>query len=520
MERTWASRNLAPAVRAALELGVYGATSVDLHDAPSPPIWEPTPGSPQERAMASAADVVGFGGQAGGGKSDVLLGKAITRHRRSIIFRRLYPLLRDLIARSREIIGPRGRFAGGSVNAWRFPAEPGRSIEFAACQYEDDKTNFQGRPHDFIGIDEATEFTESQVRFFMGWLRTIDVSQPCQCLLTFNPPTTKDGEWVIRYFAPWIDKKHHNPAADGELRWFLHLDGEDKEVAGPHVTAEVNGEEIRPQSRTFFRARLADNPYLARTDYGRTLAALPEPLRSQLLFGDFEAGLSVDPWQVIPTAWVQAAMDRWSEEAGRVAQDCVGLDVARGGKDRTVATPRHGYWFGKQVVREGARTPDGASAAAVAMEALEPGAYANVDAIAVGGAACDALASTPPRGYGVVVYPVNVAEPSEYRDRSRRFKCRNLRAEMAWRMRDALDPEGPQAGLVMLPPDRELLQELTEAKYEITAQGIKVEDKDDIAGRLKRSPDKADSACLTLLPPRSRPSVAAFGGVRPTIQVR
>jgi hypothetical protein len=451
VDSRWASRNLAPAVRAALELGVFGATAVDLHDAPATPLWEPTPGSPQERALASTADVIGYGGQAGGGKSDVLLGKATTRHRRAIIFRRMHPLLRDLIARSRQIIGPRGRFAGGSVNAWRFHDDPGKVIEFAACQYEEDKTNFQGRPHDFLGIDEATEFTESQVRFFMGWLRSTDPDQACQCLMTFNPPTTKEGEWVIRYFGPWIDKKHPRPAADGEVRWFLHVDGRDEEVAGPHVTATVEGPEgpevIRPQSRTFFRARLADNPYLARTDYGRTLAALPDPLRSQLLFGDFEAGLAADPWQVIPAGWVEAAMARWREEDGRSAQDCVGLDVAHGGADKTVAAPRHGFWFGKLHKVEGARTPDGKSAAAEAMRVIEPGAYANVDAIGYGASCAERLIDQPPDGHGVHAYAVNVADRSTYTDRSGRFRCVNLRDEMYWRMRDALDPEGPQAGL-------------------------------------------------------------------------
>jgi hypothetical protein len=47
---------------------------------------------------------------------------------------------------------------------------------------------------------------------------------------------------------------------------------------------------IRPKSRTFLPAFVQDNPYLMATDYVTTLQGLPEPMRSQLLFGDFSVG--------------------------------------------------------------------------------------------------------------------------------------------------------------------------------------------------------------------------------------
>lgn len=40
--------------------------------------WSPLPG-PQSMAYYSLADVLGFGGAAGGGKSDLAIGKAMTR---------------------------------------------------------------------------------------------------------------------------------------------------------------------------------------------------------------------------------------------------------------------------------------------------------------------------------------------------------------------------------------------------------------------------------------------------------
>src|SRR5262245_18007169 len=76
---------------------------------PRPPLWEPQPG-PQAAAYDSPADVLGYGGAAGGGKSDLILGLAVTRHRRSLILRRESVSGRGLIDRARELLGALGRF--------------------------------------------------------------------------------------------------------------------------------------------------------------------------------------------------------------------------------------------------------------------------------------------------------------------------------------------------------------------------------------------------------------------------
>ncbi len=44
-----------------------------------------------------------------------------------------------------------------------------------------------------------------------------------------NPPTTAEGDWVIRFWAPWLDRAHPNPAIPGELRWFATIGGRDVE---------------------------------------------------------------------------------------------------------------------------------------------------------------------------------------------------------------------------------------------------------------------------------------------------
>ena len=51
-------------------------------------IENPEVATPQQMAYESRADIMLFGGAAGGGKSALLIGLALTRHQRSIIYRR------------------------------------------------------------------------------------------------------------------------------------------------------------------------------------------------------------------------------------------------------------------------------------------------------------------------------------------------------------------------------------------------------------------------------------------------
>ena len=129
-------------------------------------------------------------------------------------------------------------------------------------QYENDRTNFQGRPHDFIGFDEAPEFTETQITFVTAWNRTTDMGQRVRVILTGNPPVDESGNWLIRRYAAWLDREHPNPAKPGELRWYATIDGKERELTSGE-SFEHNGEMVYPRSRTFIPAKLDDNPYYA-----------------------------------------------------------------------------------------------------------------------------------------------------------------------------------------------------------------------------------------------------------------
>jgi len=283
-----------------------------------PRLWRPLPG-PQTDAFRSEADVVGYGGAAGGGKTDLACGLATTQHRKVGIFRHAGTELEPIIDRFASLLGTRDGF-NGQRNVWRFRRPDGTPVQVEFCSYPNvgDETKQQGHDRDLLVFDEAANQRESQVRFVLGWLRSIRKGQRCRVLMTFNPPTNTEGRWVVRYFAPWLDRRHPNPAEAGELRWFaVDERGKDIEVPDDRPFVWIDGSQVydfdeddysevdiqRPMSRTFIPSRVTDNPFLAKSGYVRRLQALPEPLRSMMLYGDFAAGLEDDPFQVIPTAW-------------------------------------------------------------------------------------------------------------------------------------------------------------------------------------------------------------------------
>jgi hypothetical protein len=471
--------------------------------------WEPFPGSPQEQAYRSEADELFYGGAAGAGKSDLLLGLALTAHRQALIFRREYPQLKAIIARSRQLIGGKGSF-NATDKLWKL--RDGRTLEFGSIPHEHNKERFQGRPHDFLGFDELPHFTRGMFRWLRAWNRTEVPGQRCRIVCAGNPPASAEARWVVEEFAPWLDELH--PAGPGELRWFSYADGEGiRWLRSPERVEARNPdtgktEWVTPKSRTFIPGRVTDNPVLMQTGYRQQLEALPEPLRSQLLHGDFKAGMRDDEWQVIPTAWVKAAQARWTPHAPTGPPSALGVDVARGGDDKTVIARRHKTWFARLVKHPGSGTPDGPAVAGLIVKELAPWkdrrgrkTPVNIDVIGVGSSVYDQA-----RQGGVDARAVNFGSGTSKTDRHGKIHFRNLRAWTYWHLREALDPDLGDG--LALPPDPELLADLCAPRWKYTVSGVQGEAKEDIAKRLGRSPDCGDAVVLALLPgeaPAGRP---------------
>lgn len=457
----------------------------------APRRWDALPG-PQTDALNCVADMLLYGGAAGGGKTDLMLGKAMSQHHRSLILRREYPQLAGIIERSHQLYMPFGKF-NETKGIWRFKYDNlWRAVEMGSCPLESDKNKYQGRPHDLIGYDEAASFMESQVVFIGGWLRSEIRGQRCQELLASNPPTGAEGDWLFTWFAPWLDPKAERPALPGELRYFVRI--EDRETEVPDNKPVLHkGETLVPRSRTFIPARVTDNPYYVKSGYVSKLQSLPEPMRSQMLYGDFRIGRADAAYQIIPTAWVEEAQERWLKyPKPDMAMSRIGLDVARGGKDNTVLSPRHGHWFAKQISVPGKQTPDGPSVARLVIEHRRHKCAVNIDVIGVGASPYDSAKGL----IGESAVPMNGSSGSHKKDRTGLLKFVNKRAEWYWNMREYLDPQYGED--IMLPPDPRLKADLCAGTFKMTARGIQVEDKKAIADRIGRSPDYGDSAVYAM----------------------
>lgn len=455
-------------------------------------IWVPQDG-PQFAAYASKADILFYGGSAGGGKTVLLLGLSLTTQKHSIIFRRQAVQLTGIEERMTNIMGSRDGY-NSQDGIWRLPG--GRVMELGHCKEPTDWIKYQGRAHDAKLFDEICHFTEGQFRALIGWLRTDDPEIRQRVVCAGNPPTEPEGEWVKRFWAPWLDPMHPNPAKPGELRWFItNAKGEDEEVAGPDEVM-VAGDAIKPMSRTFIPSSVEDNLFLITTGYKQKLQGLPEPLRSQMLKGDFNAGSADPAWQLIPTEWAKAAQARWQYRDAKGAMTALGFDPARGGLDNSTVARRHGAWFDAMVSAPGVVTNDGPKAAGFVVPLVRDGACICVDGIGIGSSALDFL-----KGLNLNVLSVIGSEGSELMDKAGQLRFRNKRAEMYWHLREALDPLNPNP--IALPPDQELLADLTAVRYKVVTMGAKaavqMRSKDEIREALGRSPDKGDAVAMTFI---------------------
>jgi len=458
--------------------------------------WVPNAG-PQTEAYFSQADCLLYGGEPGGGKSQLILGLAFNEHERSLVMRREYGDLERLIEDTLKIHGSRQGFNGSPPPRLRISDK--QTINFRAAQRVGDEQGTMGQGRDLLGIDEATHFAESQIRFLMGWVRTETPGQRCRTVLATNPPLTAEGLWVNKMFAPWLDPKYPNPAKPGELRWVVSdEDGNDEWVDGPDDVRTIRGKVIRPTSRTYIPASVKDNPYYAATDYEKTLDAMPEPYRSMLM-GGFRTTFKDADFQVIPTAWIEKAQARWKPDGGKAfAMTAMAIDPADGGKDAQVIAARFGGWYAPLNSEKGEQTADPAKAFGHIMANRRDNAPVVVD---VGGGYGGKI-SLRLKDNEIAHVAFNGAGTSQKKSKGSNVPYANKRAEAWFTFRDELDPNQDGGSAIALPPDAELRADLAAVCYDPRALQVRgvyqIESKEDLRKRLGRSPGKGDAVVMCL----------------------
>lgn len=470
------------------------------------PRWVSNPG-PQAAAYVSDADHLFFGGSSGPGKSALLLGLGLTAHKKSLILRLEGTNLTELKdqLKNQTVDGDRWKNIG---HGGEFRTYDGRLIEMLGCDDEKRASALQGRPHDLLGFDELPQFSENVFRRLTAWLRTTEKGQRTRVVGAGNPPLRAEEEWIISYWAPWLDSQHPAfPAVPGELRWFVRIDGDEVEVeSGDPITVNYKGKPdiIYPKSRTFIPATLEDNPDLNNPDYRASLALLPEPMRSQLLYGDMQIGKSDHENQLIPTAWVMRSMKQeWKPDGWKgMRLTAAGLDVAEGGDDNSALIKRYSQWFSPIRLWPGKTMTDAAKLTDAVILMLEDIRIPlMLDILATpGGSAYQAFKLKYPK---LRVLPVNFGAGSTFRDKSGRLEMANLRAEGYFRIREGLDPNlGTSETRLKLPLDMELAAELCSVRWVPENGKVRLEKKAEIKKRLGRSPDRADAVALAMIADR------------------
>ena len=235
-----------------------------------PKIYKRTGDVPTE-IREPEARIIGYGGAAGGGKSDALLislfvGILSNPGAKCAFFRRKFPQLEGAggaIMRSKELFTDfPGAKWNGTRRRWTFESLNDGIIEFKHIQNEDDVYDYNSQQFDYVAFDEATQFTRFQYRY-----------------LTTRNRVTVNGVYPLFVMAT-------NPGNIGHM-WFKDEFVSIGEYEKPH---EV---EIRPgkyETHMFIPAKLKDNIILEDRDrgYRDVLEGLDEIERRRLLEGDWD----------------------------------------------------------------------------------------------------------------------------------------------------------------------------------------------------------------------------------------
>lgn len=241
--------------------------------------WRAQPGPQLDAIRKHHIPELFFGGAVGGGKSDYLLGdygQDVATYGaawKGIMFRRSYPQLEELVARSKQIYP---QWFGLSVedcwrvgdHTWTFPN--GATLKFRHADDDDAFYNYQGQAYTWIAFDEMPQWPSAV--FYMNMksrLRSGGVSIPNQRIRGTGNPGGIGHEWIKSYF----------------------------KIDGYPLGGVILPEDDDGGQRMFVRSKVTDNKILLQNDpkYIKRLSSLgSETLVKMYLDGD---------WNVISGAY-------------------------------------------------------------------------------------------------------------------------------------------------------------------------------------------------------------------------
>lgn len=165
--------------------------------------WAPQPGPQLAAIDAHWCEELFFGGARGGGKSDYLIGDYLMdaahygAEWRGILFRRTYPELEEIVARSKVIIP--ATFPGSvwreSDKTWTLPTEA--TLRLRYIERDDDSGRYQGHQYTWIGWDELTNWASpAAYKAIMATLRNGARPVPNKRVRSSGNPGGPGHQWV------------------------------------------------------------------------------------------------------------------------------------------------------------------------------------------------------------------------------------------------------------------------------------------------------------------------------------
>lgn len=258
---------------------------------------------PQEKFLATTADICVYGGAAGGGKTYGLLLEPL-RHKNNkgftaVIFRKAYTQVTapgGLWDASRKVYSPvKGSYSLKTPKLhWTFSS--GASVNFAHLSRDDECEDWQGSEITMIGFDELTHFSEYQFFYMLSRNRSTCGVRP-YIRATCNPDS---DSWVAKFISWWIDQETGYPIAErsGVIRWMTRVNEEivwfntKKEGFKYYEDRGISRKRAakKLKSVTFIASKLQDNKILMEKDPGylSNLEALSVVEKERLLNGNWK----------------------------------------------------------------------------------------------------------------------------------------------------------------------------------------------------------------------------------------
>lgn len=251
----------------------------------------PQPG-PQTAFLSCPADIVMFGGGAGGSKTfSIVMEGARHQHVRdftAVYFRRSHVEIeapKGIWDESKNIYSRLGWTPRVGDLEWLTPA--GGRVVFSHLQYDDTTERWKSAQIALLCFDQLETFTAYQFWYMFSRNRSTCGVRP-YIRATFNC----EPGWLADLLQWWWDPQtgYPIPERDGVIRYMCRIDGELHWADSAESLIERFGKAADPLSFTFIAARLSDNKILEEKDpsYRAKLMAMPMVEQERLLNLNFK----------------------------------------------------------------------------------------------------------------------------------------------------------------------------------------------------------------------------------------